>query len=392
MSLIATLKDLQPWFAWAPPWVFTLALVALAFAAALAAHTVAVRLIRRTFQGRAEFWRPFLLRTRAPGRLALVVAALSAALAASPLTARQTAFVQHGFAIAFVVLVGWSVMIATDIAAALYLRRYRVDVADNLLARKHLTQVRILQRAATVATVIVTAALALMTINEVRQWGVSLLAAGGAATVLVGLSLQPLLSNLLAGIQIAMTQPIRMDDQVLVEGEVGNVEEITATYVVVRIWDERRMVLPLTYFLQKPFQNWTRETAQQMGTVMLYLDYTTPIAPLRAKLTELLKADGRWDGRVNALQVTEAKERTLEIRCLMSASDPGKLFDLRCAVREAMTAFLRESFPSALPRERLEVAAPPSSAIFPPLHGEGTTAPGPGQRPAGAFGADGGTR
>jgi small-conductance mechanosensitive channel len=373
MNLVAKLKDMQPWFAWAPPWVFTLVLMALALVAALVGHALAMAVVRRTLPYRTDdFWRPLLVRTRAPGRLAMVVAALSAALAASPLTSRQTAFAQHGLAIAFIVLIGWAVVVAIDVASALYLRRYRVDVADNLLARKHLTQVRILQRAAIVAVVVLTAAFALMTISQVRQWGVSLLAAGGAATVIVGLALQPLLSNLVAGIQIAMTQPIRIDDQVLVESEFGNVEEITATYVVVRIWDQRRMLLPLTYFLQKPFQNWTRETANLLGAVMLYVDYTTPVEPLRAKLGEVLKADPRWDRRVNALQVTEAKERTLELRCLMSAADAGRLFDLRCAVREAMVAYLRESFPAALPRDRFEAVA---AGAWPPVERREEAAP-----------------
>ncbi|CAN7353785.1 mechanosensitive ion channel [Phenylobacterium sp. LjRoot225] len=357
MTLITALKDLQPLFAWAPDWVFTLVLMALALVVALVAHAVLVRLVRRSLRGRSDFWRPLLMRTRAPGRLAMVIVALSAALAASPLTKSETAFAQHAFAIAFIVLVGWSALVALDISAALFLRRNRVDVADNLLARKHLTQIRILQRAAGVLVVVVTAGFALMTISTVRQWGVSLLAAGGAAGVLVGLALQPLLSNLIAGIQIATTQPIRLEDQVVVENEVGFIEEITATFVIVRLWDERRMVLPLTYFLTKPFQNWTRETAAQMGAVMLYVDYITPVEPLRAKLMEVLKQAPLWDGRVAALQVTEAKERSMEIRCLMSAGDAGKLFDLRCIVRETMIAYLREAYPDALPRDRLEVAA-----------------------------------
>jgi len=362
MTLITALKDLQPYFAWAPTWVFTVVLMVLALVVAVVAHGLLVRIVRRSLRGSGEFWRPLLMRTRAPGRMAMIVVALSCALAASPLTREQTALAQHAFAIAFVVLVGWAAMIAVDVAAALFLRRNRVDVADNLLARKHLTQIRILQRAASVMVAILTIGFALMTIGPVRQWGLSLLAAGGAAGVLVGLALQPLLSNIIAGLQIATTQPIRLEDQVLVENEVGNVEEITATYVVLRLWDERRMVLPLTYFLTKPFQNWTRETGAQLGSVMLYVDYTTPVAPLRAKLTEVLKASPLWDGRVNALQVTDAKERSMEIRCLMSATDSGKLFDLRCIVREAMIAYLRESYPQALPRERLEVAVPPGWA------------------------------
>ena len=359
MHPITALKDLQPWFAWAPPWVFTLVLMALALVAALFAHALLVRLVRRGLRGGNEFWKPLLVRSQGPGRLALSVAFLSAALAASPLTKQQTAFAQHGFAIAFIVLIGWIALIAVDLAAALFLRRNRIDVADNLVARKHLTEIRILQRAAGVLVVVLTVGMALMTISQVRQWGVSLLAAGGAAGIFVGLALQPLLSNLIAGIQIAATQPIRLEDQVVVESEVGNIEEITSTYVVVRLWDERRMVLPLTYFLQKPFQNWTRERAQQMGAVMLYVDYATAVEPLRAKLAELLKASPLWDGRVAALQVTDAREKTMEIRCLMSAGDPGRLFDLRCVVREAMIAYLRETFPGALSRgDRIEVAVP----------------------------------
>jgi small-conductance mechanosensitive channel len=357
MNPITALKDLRPFFAWAPAWVFTLVLLVAALAAALVAHAVLVRLIRRSLRGGSDFWRPLLLRTRAPGRLAMVIVALSAALAASPLTSRQTAFAQHAFAVGFIILIGWSALVAVDIASALFVRRNRVDVADNLLARKHLTQIRILQRAAAVMVVMLTIGFALMTISQVRQWGVSLLAAGGAAGVLVGLALQPLLSNLIAGIQIATTQPIRLEDQVVVENEVGFIEEITATYVIVRLWDERRMVLPLTYFLTKPFQNWTRETAAQMGSVMLYVDYVTPVEPLRAKLMDVLKATPSWDRRVVALQVTEAKERSMEIRCLMSAGDAGKLFDLRCIVREAMIAYLRETYPDALPANRREVVA-----------------------------------
>jgi small-conductance mechanosensitive channel len=358
MHPITALKDLQPWFAWAPPWVFTLVLMLLALAGALIAHVVVVRLVRRGLGGGTQFWRPLLVRSQGPGRLALIVVFLSAALAASPLTREETAFAQHAFAIAFVVLIGWIALIAVDLAAALFVRRNPVDVDDNLLARRHLTQIRILQRAASMMVVLLTVGMALMTIQQVRQWGVSLLAAGGAAGIFLGLALQPLLSNLIAGIQIATTQPIRLEDQVLVEGEVGNIEEINATYVVVRLWDERRMVLPLTYFLQKPFQNWTRETAHLLGTVMLYVDYSTPAEPLRAKLTEILKAQPLWDGRVAALQVTDAKEHSMELRCLMSAANSGKLFDLRCAVREAMIAHLRESFPNALLRDQMEVVVP----------------------------------
>lgn len=254
MHPIQALKDLQPWFAWAPPWVFTLVLMLLALAAALIAHTLLVQLVRRGLRNKDSFWRPLLVRTRGASRLALLVIFLSAALAASPLTRRETAFAQHAFAIGFIVLVGWIAVIAVDVGAALFLRRYRTDVADNLLARKHATQIRILQRAASVLVVVLTIGMALMTISQVRQWGVSLLAAGGAAGVFVGLALQPLLSNLMAGIQIATTQPIRLEDQVIVEGEFGAVEEINATYVVVRLWDDGGWCCRLPTSCRSPFR------------------------------------------------------------------------------------------------------------------------------------------
>jgi len=358
MNLETLVADLQQAFSWAPAWVFSLVLMTLAVVIALVAHSVLVRLVQRGLKRKEDaFWRPLLVRTRKPGRLAMIVVALGAAADLAPLTVRQTSFMQHVLLVAFIALVGWAMLTATEIAAALYLRRYRVDVEDNLLARKHLTQVRILQQAVRVLIIVLTTGLALMTIPQVRQWGVSLLAAGGAAGLIVGLALQPLLTNLIAGIQIAMTQPIRIDDAVIVENEWGRIEEINATYVVVKLWDERRMVLPLSYFLQNPFQNWTRNTAALTGAVMLYVDYTTPLEPMRARLKEIVEASPNWDRRTVVLQVTDAKEKTMELRILVSASDSGKLFDLRCEVREKLIAFLRDGFPGALPRDRLELAA-----------------------------------
>jgi small-conductance mechanosensitive channel len=311
--------------------------------------------VRRAMRHANEFWRPLIIRTRRPGRLALVIAAVAASSTVAPAPEGWADGLRHALLIGFIVLLGWTGLIALDIASAIYMRRFRVDAADNLLARKHLTQVRILRRAAIILVVIVTAGFALMTVSGVRQWGVSLLAAGGAASIIVGLALQPLLSNLIAGIQIAMTQPIRIDDAVVVESEWGNVEEITATYVVVRIWDQRRLVLPLSYFLQKPFQNWTRETSELIGVVMLHVDYAAPVAAIRSKLEEIVRASPLWDGRTVVLQVTELRERTMELRCLVSARNAGQAFDLRCEVREKLVDFLQAGHPEALPRTRLEV-------------------------------------
>lgn len=343
---------------WAPPWAVSLGLVGLAIVLAIAAHQVVASVVRRGLAKTDAFWPALALRARRPTRLAFIVAALSVAVSIAPLTAAQTTGARGLLLILFILLLGWILMTALDIGAALYLRRFRIDVEDNLLARKHLTQVRILRRASAVIVGIFTIALALMTIPGVRQWGVSLLAAGGAASLILGLALQPLLTNLIAGIQIAITQPIRIDDAVIVEKEWGNVEEINATYVVVRLWDWRRLVLPLSYFIQTPFQNWTRESADLIGSVMLYVDHAAPIGDLRAKLEEIAKASKLWDGKVVNLAVTDITAQVLEVRCLVSGRNAPTVFDLRCEVREKMMAFIAKDLPSALARQRMGLADP----------------------------------
>jgi small-conductance mechanosensitive channel len=348
--------DTARMFGWAPAWLVSAVLIALAVLIAVAVHALVVQIVRRAISRHSEFWKPLIARTRRPTRLAFIVAALGPAVTAAPLTVGQANTAKHGLLVLFILLLGWMAMTALDISAALYLRGFKVDVEDNLLARKHITQVRILRRAVAILVGIVTLALALMTIPGVRQWGVSLLAAGGAASVIVGLALQPLLTNLIAGIQIAVTQPIRIDDAVIVEKEWGNIEEINATYVVVRLWDWRRMVLPLSYFIQTPFQNWTRESAALIGTAMIYVDPATPVDRLRAKLEEIARASPLWDGKVVNLAVTDLTAEVMEVRCLVSARNAPKTFDLRCEVREKMMAFLRDELPEAFPKRRLALA------------------------------------
>jgi small-conductance mechanosensitive channel len=348
------IRALQADLAWAPPWVVSIAVAAATLLVVQLAYGLIVRGVAQTLARRDAFWRSLLVRTRGPGRLALILAALSWSVSAAPFPAREARPIQHALGIAFIVLCGWAVLSAVDIASALYLRRYRLDVADNLLARKHLTQIRILKRALSTLVVLVTAGLALMTIPAVRQLGVSLLAAGGAAGIIVGLALQPVLSNLIAGVQIALTQPIRIDDAVFIQNEYGRVEEISATYVVIRLWDERRMVVPLKYFLEQPFQNWTRESAARVGSVTLLIDYRLPIAPLRARFEEIVRASSLWDRKVVKLQVTDAKENVVEVRGLVSAATPDILFELRCEVREKMLDYLRAEFPDALHRLGIE--------------------------------------
>jgi small-conductance mechanosensitive channel len=351
---------------WLPPWAQSALLIALAVAAASGLHAVGVAIVRRALTRRDDFWRALVLRTQGPGRLTLITIAVAAAVQAAPLTPGQTRLVHHGLLIVLILLLGWISLVALDIGAALYLRGYRTDVEDNLLARKHLTQVRILRQAGAVLVALVTVGFALTTVSAVRQWGVSLLAAGGAAGIVVGLSLQPLLTNLIAGVQIAITQPIRLEDAVIVENEWGWVEEINVAFVVVRLWDWRRMVLPLSYFIQHPFQNWTRESSALIGTAMIYVDFAAPVDVMRAKLEEIAKASKLWDGKVVNLAVTDLRERVMEIRCLVSARNASQTFDLRCEVREKMLAFLKIEHPEALPRERVVLAPPSSGAAVEP--------------------------
>jgi small-conductance mechanosensitive channel len=273
-------------------------------------------------------------------------------LPATPFDADTRIAIAKLLALVAIVLIGWAAITIVNMSADLYLLRFRLDVADNMLARKHLTQIRVLTRTVNTLLIIATIGAALMTFDAVRQYGVSLFASAGVAGLVAGLAARPVLSNLIAGIQIAMTQPIRIDDGVLVEGEYGRVEEITSTYVVLALWDQRRMIVPLTQFIEKPFQNWTREAAGLTGAVLLYVDYTTPVERVRQKAEEIVKASPHWDGKVVSLQVTDAKESAMELRVLASAGSSGEAFNLRCEVREKLIAFLQSELPTALPRQR----------------------------------------
>jgi small-conductance mechanosensitive channel len=254
--------------------------------------------------------------------------------------------------VGFVLAFGWAAAIALDIAVEIYLRHFHIDAEDDLLARKHVTQMRILQRVARTLLAIVTAAAALMTLDSVRQYGVSLFASAGAAGDHPQLGGAAVLSNLLAGIQIAMTQPIRVEDQVVVEGEFGSIETIASNYVVVRLWDLRRMVVPLTYFIEKPFQNWTYERTEQLGSVLLHVDYTVPVDRVSEKLNEIVRQTPLWDGRPDCKLPTRP---TTWSNCgPWSARNPGQTWDLRCEVREKLIAFLQAEYPHALPRQRTE--------------------------------------
>jgi small-conductance mechanosensitive channel len=345
----------ERYLGWVPYWLQAVIIFAVALGVGLAVHRWVFRLLQRLARERGLFLRSLVARTEGPGTLATVVIALVIASRIAPLTYGQTAVIGQILAICLIVLIAWMLQTAMQVWVVVYLRRFKLDAKDNLLARKHVTQTRILRQVANFLIVTVAIAAALMTFPGVREYGVSLLASAGAAGLVVGLALQPVLKNLFAGIQVAMTQPIRIDDALLVEGEWGKVEEITSTYVVVRIWDLRRLILPLSYFIEHPFQNWTRESAELIGTVMLYVDYTVPVATVRSKAEEIARASPLWNGQVFNCAVTDLKERTMEIRILIDASDSGRAFDLRCEMREKLMAFLQQDFPQALPRIRTEL-------------------------------------
>ena len=354
-ALASSLRD--PLY-WAPEWAPSVALLLLAALLALVVHRIILIALRRAFGERHPYLVSLVRRANGPLALALIAFALSVVLESAPFDPVVSAALARILLLAFIVLAGWIAHIAVETTSTLYLRRFETGSADNLLARKHVTQVRILKRAAHTLIVVITLSAALMTFEPVRQYGVSLFASAGVAGLIVGLAARPVLSNLFAGIQLAMTQPVRLDDQVMVENETGRIEEITSTYVVIRLWDLRRMIVPLSYFIEKPFQNWSRESTNLIGAVQLHVDYTAPIERIRAKVLEIVKASKLWDGEVAKLQVVDAKESSVELRVLVSARSSGDSLELRCEVREKLIEFLQRECPTALPRTRQEVVAP----------------------------------
>ena len=229
------------------------------------------------------------------------------------------------------------------------------DVADNLEARRVLTQTRVLARIAIGIAIFAGLAFMLMTFPRARQFGASLLASAGLSALVIGLAAKSVFGNLLAGLQIALSQPIRIDDVLIVQGEWGRVEEITSTYVVLKIWDERRLVIPLQWFIDNPFQNWTRTSSQIIGSVFFWVDYTTDLAPLRAEATRLAQGSKDFDGRVCLLQVVDTSERAMQLRLIVSSPSAGQNWDLRCLLREGLIALMQREHPGALPRLRAEM-------------------------------------
>jgi small-conductance mechanosensitive channel len=334
-------------------WLISAAILGGAILAALVVHLVLFTVLEKILSRRGTDAQSIVTRrAKKSTRIIFPLLALVLATPLAPIPPDLKSILQHALGLGVIASVGWAVIILTELAGNVILARHSMDLPDNLSARRIRTQIQVLQRILSLTVSILTAAAMLMTFPSVRHLGVSLLASAGLAGLIVGMAARSTLSNLIAGIQVALTQPIRIEDAVVIEGEWGWIEEINTTYIVVRIWDLRRLVVPLSYFIEKPFQNWTRTRADLLATAMIYVDYTAPIQELREELHRILQTTELWDKRTWALQVTDATERTIQLRALMSARNSPDAFDLRCLVRERLVQFLKERYPTALPQQR----------------------------------------
>jgi small-conductance mechanosensitive channel len=293
-------------------------------------------------------------------RAIVPVAAVTAGLPLLGLPPEYDAVVAKAASLFFLAAVSWLLFQIVAVGERFILDHYDVSRTDNLRARQIYTQVHILKRTLHVVITVVMLAAGLMMFETVRSLGASVLASAGVIGIIVGFAAQRTIANLFAGFQLAMTQPIRIDDVVIVENEWGRIEEITLTYVVVRIWDLRRLIVPLSYFIERPFQNWTRAQSEILGTVFLYTDYAVPAAALREELKRIVGRSPNWDGKVCGLQVTNSSDRSVELRALASAADASKAWDLRCEIREKLILFVQQNYPDSLPRVRAEMRANPA--------------------------------
>lgn len=327
----------------------------IALVVALSLHFFLFRLARRLSQRKETVIAQTLRYCEKPVGVILFLILEITALSFLPVSALLKGILRHALGLALIAATAWLLIAMVDVVGAVLAYKYSPDLADDLAARRVRTQVLVLRRIIVMMIVVIAIAGVLMTFPSIRHLGESLFASAGLAAVVAGLAARTMLSNLLAGVQIALTQPIRLEDVVIVEGEWGWIEEITTTFVVVRIWDLRRLVLPISYFIEKPFQNWTRRSADLLGTVFLYVDYSVPVEELRQELHRVLKTTDLWNGQVWNLQVTNATERTLELRALMSATSSSRAWDLRCFVREELVKFLQERHPECLPKTRADL-------------------------------------
>ncbi len=342
----------EVWKAWLPSGI----IVAGAVLLALVVHSLIFLALRRGAQKTGGVVDASLVaRARRPVRILFSLAAVLVVLPATKLQAAVLDEVRHIIGLGMIAVSAWLAIGLTAVFDHFISLKFRIDISDNLLARRVHTRTRVFRRIVVIGILAIAVSAALMTFPGIRNLGLSLFASAGVAGVIAGMAARPILSNIIAGLQIALTDAIRIDDVVVLEGELGWIEEIGTTNVVVRLWDLRRLIVPLVYFIERPFQNWTHKTADILGTAFLYTDYSVPVEAVRQELHRLLLASGMWDGKVWGLQVTNATDHSMELRALMSAADSGAAWNLRCHVREKLIAFLKERYPESLPRVRAEI-------------------------------------
>jgi len=361
-------------------WTWTAAILAGAYVLGLILHRIIFTIAERvTLRTPNQVDQVVVAHIKPPARLVVPLLAMLMALPSSPLSSAVEDPIRHALILGLIAAAAWLVIACGGAVQDVIRAQHRLDVADNLNARRIRTQFQVLHRVFATVVGIIALAFILMTFPSIRSIGAGLFASAGVAGLVLGIALRPVLENLLAGIQIALTEPIRIDDVVIVEGEWGRIEEISSTYIVVRIWDLRRLVVPLSHFIQKPFQNWTRTSSELLGTVFVYADYAAPVEELRAELRRILESSGMWDGKVSGLVVTNATPQTIEMRALMSAPNSSVLWDLRCLVRERLVAFLQEKYPDSLPKVRAEMQGLPSQPGPTPSapHDGGSALPAP---------------
>jgi small-conductance mechanosensitive channel len=335
--------------------ITTVVWVVLAVGVGLVAHRVIYWLFERWSQHHGNAFASAVVRqTRKSSRYILPLLAVLVVLPNLDVPPNWTNAIIHLTGIATIVAVATAIVATIQLWGDVTVARHRIDVDDNLLARQLGTRVAIFTRVGISIVALVALGSVLMTFPSIRTLGTTLLASAGVAGIAIGIAARPLFENLVAGVQLALTQPIRIDDVVIVETQFGRIEEIHSTYVVVRLWDLRRMVVPLTYFINTPFENWTRKTANLIGDVYLFTDWTFDVEGLRAELPRILESTPLWDKQTQNVQVTDATDRAMQIRCLVSARNSSQLWDLRCYAREAIVAYIRDHQPDAFPRVRVE--------------------------------------
>jgi small-conductance mechanosensitive channel len=340
-------------------WLSPAAAASIAIIVALVVHRIGRAIIFRVTAFSALL-HSVAVRINRPAQWLLPLIALQGVWQGSPNDLPAIDTVRHLNGLLLIATLTWLLIQAVRGVADGVISRHRVDVADNLAARRIHTQTRVLARTAMTLIGVIGLAFMLMTFPGARQLGTSLLASAGVIGIVAGIAAQSVFSNLIAGLQIALTQPIRLDDVLIVQGEWGRVEEITGTYVVLRIWDERRLIIPLRWFIENPFENWTRRSADILGTVFLWVDYRLPLEPLRAEAQRVCEASSKWDGKVCGVIVFEAGPQSMQLRVLVSAASSGDAWDLRCEMREALVNFIAREHPECLPRLRAEVDALPA--------------------------------